>query len=77
MSNRGIIVHGTERALYNEIWDRIDDLTQDLGYAPSVKELTKAMGWKSTSTAHRWLKKMKAEGWVTWEPECPRTLRCL
>lgn len=63
--------------LYFEVHNAIIVLTMKRGYAPSVKEVALYMGWASTSTAHRWLKMMKAAGWITYEKDQPRTLRCL
>ena len=44
---------------------------------PSVRELTKLVSFKSTSTTFAYLNRMKEKGLVTWDKSSPRTLRLL
>lgn len=42
--------------------------------SPTVREIGKAVGLKSSSTVHTHLTKLKEKGLITWEPTCPRTI---
>lgn len=44
------------------------------GYPPTVREICKALGFKSTSTAHTYLRKLEDKGKITIEHEKPRTI---
>lgn len=44
-------------------------------YAPTMKELTEAVGFKSTSTTHNYLMSLKNKGIVTWEEKKGRTIK--
>jgi len=44
-------------------------------YAPSVKQLTDAIGFRSTSTTHKYLKRLKDKGVLTWREKHVRTLK--
>lgn len=43
------------------------------GYPPSVREIGKAVGLSSSASVHNNLKKLAEAGFVTWDPEKPRT----
>jgi repressor LexA len=45
------------------------------GYPPSVREICAALGHKSTSTVHIYLKELEREGKIIKSPSKPRTLR--
>ena len=45
--------------------------------APSMKELAEEAGFKSTSTAHAYVKRMKEKGVVSWQDNKVRTLHVL
>ena len=47
------------------------------GYAPSVREIGKAVGLKSTATVHTYLAKLKEKGYIKKEDQKGRTLRLL
>lgn len=47
------------------------------GYPPTVREVADAIGHASTSSTHRTLAQLKAEGLVWWNPGQARTLRVL
>lgn len=53
----------------------IDSLTDELGYPPTIRELSKALGMKSSSTVHVHLGNLESRGMITRHPNCPRTLR--
>ena len=44
------------------------------GYLPTVRELCKISGLRSTSTVHNRLKKLERLGKITKLTECPRTI---
>jgi len=45
------------------------------GYPPSVREICKAVGFKSTSTVHSYLRKLEKEGLLKKDPSKPRALK--
>ena len=47
------------------------------GCSPSNREIAAAAGLKSPSTVLRYLKQLKADGYVTYQPGVPRTVRVL
>lgn len=50
---------------------------QENGYAPSVREIGKAVGLSSTATVHCYLKKLEELGYIKKENQKGRTLRIL
>ena len=48
-----------------------------VGYAPSVREIGKAVGLKSTATVHGYLAKLEQKGYIRKENQKGRTLRLL
>ncbi|MCL2058422.1 MAG: transcriptional repressor LexA [Oscillospiraceae bacterium] len=48
---------------------------EEHGYPPSVREICEALGYKSTSTVHIYLKALEKEGKIIKSPSKPRTLR--
>jgi repressor LexA len=55
----------------------ISEYIDENGYSPSIRELCKAFKIRSTSTMYTRLERLRAEGKVTWEYGCPRTLRLM
>ncbi|WP_010276366.1 LexA family protein [Paenibacillus senegalensis] len=53
----------------------INEFVSKHNYSPTVREISKMMGWSSPSTAHGCLMQLKKKGFVTWEPALPRTLK--
>ena len=47
------------------------------GCSPSNREIAAAAGLKSPSTVLRYLRRLKADGYVTYQPGVPRTVRVL
>jgi repressor LexA len=47
------------------------------GYPPSIREIGKAVGLKSSSTVQKRLIKLKNQGKIEWEPTHVRTLRVI
>lgn len=50
---------------------------QKCGYAPSVREIGKSVGLKSTATVHGYLAKLEQKGYIKKENQKGRTLRLL
>ncbi|EWM55192.1 transcriptional repressor LexA [Ruminococcus flavefaciens] len=59
-----------EIAVFNYIKSRLSD-----GLSPSVREIMDAMGFKSTSTAHRYIETLVREGLIEKTGNLNRTLR--
>jgi repressor LexA len=55
----------------------IEKSVEDKGYAPSVREIGKAVGLSSTATVHAYLAKLEQKGFIKKETQKGRTLRLL
>ena len=55
----------------------IEKEMEENGYAPSVREIGKAVGLKSTATVHNYLAKLAEKGYIKKEEQKGRTLRLL
>ena len=55
----------------------IEKQVANLGYAPSVREIGKAVGLSSTATVHAYLAKLEEKGYIKKETQKGRTLRLL
>ena len=55
----------------------IEKQVAEKGYAPSVREIGKAVGLKSTATVHGYLAKLSEKGYIKKEDQKGRTLRLL
>ena len=60
-----------------EMLQHIERLTRETGYPPSLSELGKAMGIKSSNGVAECLRTLRRKGYVTWHPFKSRTLRTL
>lgn len=60
-----------------KILDVIDREVKEKGYPPSVREICKEVGFKSTSTAHAHLKKLQDLGYLKKSPATPRGLKVI
>jgi len=47
------------------------------GYPPSVREICNAVGFKSTSTVHSYLEKLRKQGLIQKDPSKPRALKVI
>jgi repressor LexA len=47
---------------------------KERGYPPSVREIGRALGLRSTSTVHAHLSKLRSAGYIDWDPDKPRTI---
>ena len=59
------------------VLDYVNAHIEQNGYPPSVREICAALGFKSTSTVHIYLKALEREGKIVKSPSKPRTLRVL
>ena len=66
-------INKRERALL----DYIEKQSQVNGYPPSVREIGKAVGLKSTATVHGYLAKLEEKGYIKKESQKGRTLKLL
>lgn len=57
------------------VLDYVNEHIRQNGYSPSVREICAALGYKSTSTVHIYLKTLEQEGKILKAPSKPRTLR--
>lgn len=58
-----------------EILDFLNREIEVKGYPPSVREICRAVGFKSTSTVHSYLAKLEKEGYIKKDPSKPRALK--
>ena len=56
------------------IYEFLKDFTSEKGYPPTVMEICKAVGLKSTSSVHGHLKHLEKEGLIKRDPTKPRAL---
>ncbi len=59
------------------ILDFLNRYQMEKGYPPSIREICKAVGFKSTSTVHSYIKKLEEEGHITKDATKPRALKVL
>lgn len=55
----------------------IEKQMADVGYAPSVREIGKSVGLRSTATVHGYLAKLEQKGYIKKENQKGRTLRLI
>jgi repressor LexA len=58
-----------------KILDFVIKQVDEKGYPPSVREICGAVGFRSTSTVHGYLEKLKKSGLIQKDPTKPRALR--
>ena len=73
--NRNLRELGIERR--EQIYQFIVKYINDKGYSPSVREISSAVGLKSSSNVHVHLMKLEEEGRIEMKPRCPRTIKVL
>lgn len=61
----------------NQILEFVNKEVTEKGYPPSVREICSAVGFKSTSTVHAYLEKLKKDGLITKDPTKPRALKVI
>ena len=60
-----------------QILDFVNRQVEEKGYPPSVREICSAVGFKSTSTVHSYIKKLEELGMIEKDPTKPRALKVL
>jgi len=60
-----------------KIVDFVNRFQLEKGFPPSVREICQAVGFKSTSTVHAYLKKLEEEGKISKDATKPRALKVL
>lgn len=55
----------------------IHQYTADMGYPPTYREMSDAIGVSSTETVYRYLKILRDQGAVTWQDHKPRTVKVI
>lgn len=60
-----------------KIIDFVNNEVKTKGYPPSVREICSAVGFKSTSTVHSYLERLKKNGLISKDPTKPRALRVI
>jgi len=60
-----------------KILEFVNRQVAEKGYPPSVREICQAVGFKSTSTVHAYIKKLEEEGLVQKDATKPRALKIL
>ena len=63
------------KATEDKILATIAKFWKEHGYGPQFREVTEAMGFRSTNTTRLYLNKLRAKNLVTWEAFKSRTLR--
>ena len=58
-----------------EILRFIESYWNEKGYAPAVRDICAALGFKSPATAAHYLRRMREQGLVEYEDRIPRTVR--
>jgi repressor LexA len=59
------------------ILDFVNSQVREVGYPPSVREICKALGIKSTSTVHRHLSKLDDNGYIKKDATKPRAIKII
>lgn len=57
------------------VLEYVTEVLEKDGYAPSVRDICAALGFKSTSTVHMYLERLEAKGYIQKESGKSRTLR--
>ncbi|HHW47416.1 MAG TPA: transcriptional repressor LexA [Clostridiaceae bacterium] len=60
---------------HKQILDFVAKHVQEKGYPPSVREICREVGFKSTSTVHSYLEKLRKDGLIQKDPSKPRALK--
>lgn len=58
------------------VYDAIVAFIAERGYSPSIENLCVATG-RTRGTIHAHLRRLRASGRITWEPNQPRTIRII
>lgn len=60
-----------------KVYKAIKDFYKEYGYSPSIRELQRMCGYKSSSSVHSHLKKLEKAGYIELNRKIPRAIRIL
>lgn len=60
-----------------QILEFVNKQVKEKGYPPSVREICKAVGFKSTSTVHSYLQALEEQGLIVKDPSKTRALKVI
>lgn len=72
---RNLKEHGIE--LRERMYQFISKYVSDMGYSPTVREIGKAVGLKSSASVYNHLTQLEIEGRIATKPNSPRTIRII
>ena len=72
---RNLKEHGIE--LRERMYRFISEYVRDMGYSPTVREIGKAVGLKSSSSVYSHLTQLEIEGRIETKSNSPRTIRII
>lgn len=58
-----------------KILDAVKSITEEKGYAPSVRDIMRAVGLQSPSSAAHQIDQLQAKGFLTRDKRVPRSIR--
>jgi len=70
-------MHNKLNEKQQQILEFVNRQVKEKGYPPSVREICSAVGFKSTSTVHSYIKKLEELGLIEKDPTKPRALKVL
>lgn len=73
--HQGVLILKELNEKEQKILDFINSEIAGRGYPPSVREICKAVGLKSTSTVHAYLEKLEKDGFIVKDATKPRALK--
>ncbi|MCI5587585.1 MAG: hypothetical protein MR384_06855 [Lachnospiraceae bacterium] len=73
--NGNLKEHGIE--LRERMCQFISEYISNMGYPPTIREIGKAVGLKSSSSVHSHLTQLEIEGRIETKPYCPRAIRVI
>ena len=60
-----------------KVFKATQEYIKERGYAPTIREITKIVGLKSSSTVYEQLKQLEDKGYILMEPFKSRTIKIL
>ncbi|OEH93957.1 helix-turn-helix domain-containing protein [Bacillus solimangrovi] len=58
-----------------KVFDAVVELSEELSYSPTFREIAERAGLKSQSTVYGHMKKLEEKGFVEWDKSKPRILK--
>jgi repressor LexA len=75
--NGGMFMRHRDLSKQQKILDYVNRHNVEKGYPPSVREICQAVGFKSTSTVHAYIKKLEEDGQISKDATKPRALKII